>query len=47
MGSFFYVKYFWKIFQNLVYKMLLSVLIYRGIEQNIDFNNHYDSDVSV
>lgn len=27
---------------NLVYKMLLSVLIYGEVEQNIDFNDHFN-----
>lgn len=36
-----------KNFINLVYKMHFSVLIYEGVEQNIDFNSHYESDVSV
>lgn len=35
-----------KSFINLVYKMHFSVLIYGEVKQNIDFNSHYDSDVS-
>lgn len=42
MGSFFCVKnIFEKIFQNLVYKMHFSVLIYGEVKQNIDFNSHF------
>lgn len=31
----------------MVYKINFSVLINREVEQNIDFNSHYDSNVSV
>ena len=42
MGFFFYVKIFLKSFINLVYKMHFSVLIYGGVKQNIDFNDHFN-----
>lgn len=35
-------KHFWKNLINMVYKILFSVLIYEGVEQNIDFNSHFD-----
>lgn len=34
-------KIFLKNFRNLVYKLLLSVLIYGEVKQNIDFNSHF------